>query len=188
MAFLDYVTSTAMFFWHLLGVWLAIFIAPFRSFDVAWIAVPIWLSWFFADYFQEKSQTSFGNVVSNGVVPIWISLDWTRFLIEALVNGMQGFSWMLVVKFVFCALMLAYGVTILVTGLKARKWARKFGRIREVTYLLLMLTPVIYGVMDLSWYVVLAMIIYFPLWYFGISLLFKYLPSPKAARRDEAGV
>ena len=165
--------SILLFFWNLLGVWVAIFIAPFRSFDVLWITIPIWLSWFFADYFQEKQTTSFGNVVSNGIIPLWVGLDWSRFLIEQILESYLFFSVDLVVKFLLCLSVLAYGVLIIYCGFKAKKIIRVVGRIREVTYVLLMFTPIIYGVLDLTWYVVLAILVYAPLWYFGLELLFK---------------
>ena len=34
--------------------WLRIFAAPFENPDMLWIIVPIWASWLFAEFFQEK--------------------------------------------------------------------------------------------------------------------------------------
>lgn len=171
--------------WGLFVSWMMLFLAPFNNFNVLWITIPVWISWFVADYFQEKQVTSFGNAVSNGVIPAWVALDWTRFLVDEITAGKLFLSWQLTTKFFICLLVLVYGITIIYFGIKAKPVVRWLGRIREVTYLLLVFTPIVYGIHVLTWQLGLAIVIYFPVFYFGVELLFKILPPPKAMRRDE---
>ena len=52
------------YLWSLFLVWGGILIAPVLNPSLLWIIVPVWLSWFFAEFFQEKKSTSFGNAIS----------------------------------------------------------------------------------------------------------------------------
>ena len=67
--------SLMLMLWELFTYWLFVFISPYKNFDVLWIIIPVWVAWIFADYFQEKSSTSFGNAISNGIVPVFVALD-----------------------------------------------------------------------------------------------------------------
>jgi len=172
--------------WHLFLAWLWVFIVPFTNFNVLWIIIPIWLAWFFAEYFQEKKSTSFGNSISNGVIPIWVGIDWTRFLVGEIGDGALVFGLDLVIKLLIIIAVFAYGIFITYCGIKGRRYVRFLGRIREVTYILLFATPVIYGILDLGWQHVTSFVLFFPLWYFGLELLFRLLPTPRAMRKDDA--
>jgi hypothetical protein len=83
-------------------MWGAILIAPIMSPSLLWIIVPVWLSWFFSEFFQEKRSTSFGNAISNGVVPLWVGIDWTRFLVTGLIEKEIAFSLDIFIKFIIC--------------------------------------------------------------------------------------
>lgn len=181
------IVSIFSYLWWLFLIWLGIFIAPFYSFDLLWITIPVWLSWFFADYFQEKKGTSFGNAVSNGIIPIWVGIDWTRFLVNSILDEGVGFSWLLAVKFTLCLLVLVYGITVVYLAVQAKSYAKYIGRIREVTYVLIVVTPVIYGVTKLSWTWFTAVLLFFPAFYFGVELLFNFLPNPRVIDEDEGG-
>jgi len=182
--FLNTLWSIFIVLWNLFVSWMGLFLSPLTNFDLLWITIPIWISWFVGDYFQEKNKTSFGNAIANGVIPVVIGLDWTRYLVTQLTTFRIFWSVELIVKFIICVLVLVYGIMVIYYAVRARKVVQYLGRIREVTYILLMFTPIIYGAVQLTWLLVAAMILYFPLWYFGIELLFKVLPVPKAMRRD----
>jgi len=174
-------------FWSLFLVWLSLFAAPFKNTQLLWIIIPIWLAWFFSEFFQEKKGTSFGNAVSNGVVPIWVTVDWSRFLIEEISASHLKFSFSLFMKFFLCLLVLVYGLVIIIQGIKAKKFIRYFGRIREVTYVLVMFTPLIYGVVETSWTAILAIIVFFPLFYFLIEMIDHLTPNSPALEEDAGG-
>ncbi|MBW2998374.1 hypothetical protein KY321_02435, partial [Candidatus Woesearchaeota archaeon] len=51
------------------------------------------------------------------------------------------------------------------------------GRVRETSYLLLVFTPVIYGVVNLTMKYVLTIIIFAPLFYFFFEIIDKKIPN-----------
>ncbi|MFH1409573.1 MAG: hypothetical protein ABIH34_06705 [Nanoarchaeota archaeon] len=172
-------------FWSLFVFWLSIFLSPFRHPNSLWIIIPIWLAWFFAEFFQEKKKTSFGNAISNGVIPLWVSVDWTRMLIFQLNEGTVRFGWPVAIKFFICLLVFAYGLTIIIGGIRTKQFIHYIGRIREVTYVLVVFTPIIYGIMEMSWTFFLSIILFFPVFYFIFEFINKYAPTPKALRDEE---
>lgn len=184
-AFLQIIGSFFGWLLSLFITWLSIFAMPFRESSLLWIVIPIWLSWFFAEFFQEKKSTSFGNAISNGVVPLWVAIDWTRNIVSQLVAKSVSFGWNVLAKFMICALVFIYGFVIIFEGIKAKKFIRYFGRIREVTYVLLMFTPIIYGKMGFSFRLLLAMVLFFPVFYYLIELIDRFTPTPTAMREDE---
>jgi hypothetical protein len=164
----------------LLLSWFSLFIAPFKNPELLWIIVPIWLAWFFSEFFQEKKSTSFGNAVSNGIVPVWVAIDWTRFLV-----GTTGrFSWLLAVKFAICAIVFAYGLLIIIASIRVWRYAPFIARIREVTYVLLMFTPIIYGVVEATWMVFSCIILFFPVFYILIEYINWITPDPDIIKQD----
>ncbi|HLC46695.1 MAG TPA: hypothetical protein VJI75_03050 [Candidatus Nanoarchaeia archaeon] len=185
MPFLSAIISTLLFLWSLFIDWLLLFISPLKNPEMLWIIIPIWINWFFAEFFQEKGGTSFGNAISNGAVPLIIGIDWARYITNQLTEGTLKFSAMIVFKYFLCLLVIIYGFTIIYYGIKARHFVRFYGRIREVTYVLVMFTPVIYGIVAVTWQFVLAMVLFFPLFYCLIELIDIWVPNPKAVKSDE---
>ena len=165
-------------FWN----WLKIFAAPFLHLEMLWIIIPIYLSWFVTDFFQERKGTSIGNAIANGVVVFWVSFDWIRTVFES----MAGFSWSLVVKFVLIGLVFMYGLMILIEGMRGHNIVTKLGRVRETTYVLLMFTPIIYQEIELSWKIALAIVLFFPLFYYLMEWInARILPQWKVVTRIE---
>lgn len=177
--------TVLLFVWELFKNWLFIFISPLHKLDLLWTIVPIWLSWFFAEFFQEKRSTSFGNAISNGVIPIFIGIDWIRYLTNLLTAHTIKFSYILVVKYALSGFIIAYGLSIILFGIKAKKFVRYYGRIREVTYVLVMFSPIIYNIIEFNWNFLLGVVVFFPLFYYLIELINRIVPSPKIYQYDE---
>lgn len=173
--------------WSLFVYWLSIFIAPFSNSEMLWILIPIWLSWFFSEFFQEKEGTSLGNAISNGFIPLWAGLDWMRYLLRQVNVGALFVTPETVIKFSICVLVLLYGLIVITAGIRARRITSLIGRIREITYVMVIFTPVIYGVIQLSWYLMLAAVLFFPVFYFVIEFIDRRVPSPKSLQRDMQG-
>ncbi|MBI2151478.1 hypothetical protein HYU21_01995 [Candidatus Woesearchaeota archaeon] len=186
MAFLDVLMVVLIFLWDLFKEWLWAFAISFTSFQTVWIIIPIWISWFFAEFFQEKKGTSFGNAISNGVVPFWVGIDWIREITTGLLEG-GAFSFLVVGKYLVSVLVIGYGLMIIIYGIKVKSFIHILGRIREVTYVLAFLTPFIYGIIEPSYLYFLSMILFFPIFYFLIELIDKFTPEPKAMSEDEGG-
>ncbi len=175
--------SILLWLWATFKEWLSIFIAPLQNFSMLWIIIPIYLNWIFTDIYQEKKGTSLGNAISNGVVVLWVGIDWARTLIN---QGILSAGWaMFLIKIAIALVAFAYGLIIIIEGIKAKKITHYIGRIREVTYFCLMFTPIFYGVIKPTFTVFAAIIIFFPLFYGIVELIARITPNPKTYEEDE---
>ena len=167
--------------------WLWLFGAPIRDTNILWILVPIWVSWFFTEFFQEKRGTGFGNAITNGGVSIWVAIDWSRHLTNSLASGDIATDYTLYVKFALSAFVLVYGIVVIVKGLKRKKFASIGGRIRVITYILVMFTPIIYDTSQINLMNIVSIMIYFPVFYFLLEIIDSIVPDSKALTTDKSG-
>jgi len=175
----------ASYFLELLFKWLSIFAAPFRNFELLWITIPIYLSWAFTEFYQEKKGTSFGNAISNGFVPVWVGIDWSKTTYVMLQTKAIKMNSVFITKMIFAALLLMYGLAVMIMGVNTKKMTHFVGRIRVVTYVCIMCTPIFYGVIPLDFSVLFSIILFFPLFYYFIELVDYVVPDPKAYKEDE---
>jgi hypothetical protein len=169
-------------FLHWVGT---IFSAPFQNMDMLWILVPVWLSWFFAEFFQEKTGTSMGNAISNATIVLWAAIDCARQTIKLMGLGTFTSGWDVFVRFFLITSFFIYGVMVVVFGWKGNAIIKKMGRIRVMTYLFVMFVPVFYNEIPLTFNHVIASIMFFPLYYFVIELFDRLTPDPVALKMDE---
>lgn len=174
MAFIDIL----IYIWNIFLLWLSIFIAPLKNLNMLWILFPVGINWAFTEFYQEKKGTSLGNAITNGVVALLVAVDWLRTSTGAFSDGQIGIG-ILISYIIISLLMGMYGVAIIIWGIKLKKRVKYIGRIREVTYLTLMFTPIIYGIIELNFKVILAIIIFFPIFYFFVEILDYIIPDPK---------
>ena len=175
------------FIGELAAAWGNLFSAPFINFDMLWIIIPVYLNWFFAEYFQEKKGTSLGNAISNGTIALWVGADWARTNLRLRAEQYLPFDAIFFSKLFLAILMLAYGVFVIVQGIRARKFIHFMGRIRVVTYLILVFTPLFYGVILPEDYLIclLAIIVFFPVFYFTVELIDKLTPDNAAIKEAD---
>jgi len=180
---MSWVISALLWLWATFKGWLYIFIAPLKDFNMLWIIIPIYLNWIFTEIYQEKRGTSFGNAISNGVVVLWVGIDWARTIIN---HGVLSAGWAIFfVKLAISILAFVYGIIIIVEGIKAKNITHYIGRIREVTYFCLMFTPIFYLVVQPTFTVFIGIILFFPLFYGLFELVDKITPTPKVYEFDE---
>lgn len=151
-----------------------------------WIIIPIWVNWFFTEFFQEKHGTSFGNAVSNGVIPILASFDWTRYLYRLLAEGTIKFTFGVFMKFLLSVVVMGYGIFVIIAGIRIKNIVFYVGRIRWVTYVMVMMTPIIYNVVKLDFYTFSAMVVFFPLYYWVIEIFDRITPEPKVYQEESS--
>ena len=180
-----WLVSAILYLWELFKVWAStIFIVPFKNTDMLWLLGPIWIAWFFAEFFQEKVGTSLGNAITNSVVVLWAGIDCTRQTVRLLAAGMFKSTAEIIFRFALLGFAFAYSITIIVLGIKGNKIIKYFGRIRVVTYAFVMYVPVFYNAIPLSWSHFFASVLFFPLFYGVIELLDHIIPDPKAVIKD----
>jgi hypothetical protein len=86
-------------------------------------------------------------------------------------------------KIIISAVILIYAIIIIKESLAGRKIAHIIGRAREITFIAIMITPIIYNVVPLDWISILAIIIFVPMIYGIIEFVeFTILPPPKFAK------
>jgi len=178
--------SILAFVWDLFTDWLFLWIAPIKNFEALWILIPIYIAWILTEFWQEKNRTSFGNAIANGVIPLWAGIDWSRYLVHSLRDG-APLNGNMYLKFLVCFLAFLYGTTIIVEGIRGKEWIHFFGRIREVSYAMIVFTPVIYDIIGLTWKYLLSIIVWFPLFYYIVQWIDERTPAPKSLSMDQSG-
>ena len=184
MVWYSFVVDAGIYLVQLFLDWLkTIFVVPFQTSDMLWLLVPVWIAWFFSEFFQEKMGTSMGNAISNAVVILWGSIDCTRqtafWMAKGVLTRVDILS-----RFAFIGMMFAYGAFILYMGIKGKEVIRYIGRVRQVTYIFIMFVPIFYRAIPFTWNHIIAAIIFFPIFYFIIELIDRYTPDPQALKLD----
>ena len=179
------VIEVLTFFWEMIKIWLStLFITPFSTVNMLWLLIPLWVAWFFAEFFQEKEGTSVGNAMSNAVVILWASIDCTRQTIHLISTHAIINTWDIIGRFLLLFVLLSYGLVIVILGWKGNKIITKIARVRIVTYLFVMFVPIFYGAISFSWAHLLATIAFFPVFYYAIEFIDQHLPDPEAVIED----
>jgi len=177
--------GVGLYFLDLFITWVkTIFIIPFQNMEMLWLLVPIWVTWFFAEFFQEKHGTSMGNAITNSVVVIWGSIDCTRQTFRLISEGTLNYGFDVYLRFLIILLVLVYGIIIVVLGLRGNRVIKYIGRVREVTYVFAMFVPVFYNAIPLTLTHVVSALLFMPIFYFTIELIDRYTPNPKAVVED----
>lgn len=172
MAAAEILIQIATRFWEILA-------APAKNLDMLWILIPIYLNWFVTDYYQEKKGTDFGNAITNGVVTLWAGIDWIRQLLKSVEMNAEFMS-----KIGISIFYAIYGLIIMVESARAKKIAHYIGRVREVSYFAIVLTPIFYGVIVLDWITLTAILIFFPVIYLITEVIDRILPAPPGEEED----
>jgi hypothetical protein len=180
-----FLVTAANYLWNLFSLWLhSIFVLPFQNTDMLWLLVPIWLTWFFAEFFQEKTGTSFGNAITNSVVVLWGSIDCTRQTLKLIANHTITNTMNISLRFALIGLIFIYGIIILIWAWKTKELIKYFGRIREVTYVFIIFVPMFYNAVDLSWELLIGAVLFFPLFYWIIEFIDRHTPNSTLLEQD----
>jgi len=168
--------------------WLStMFIIPFQSMDMLWLLVPVWISWWFAEYFQEKHGTSLGNATSNAVVVLWGAIDCARQTVNLLAKKSILGTLNISLRFTLASLIFLYGGTIVYLGIKGNPLIKYIARIRVVTYVFIQFVPVFYNAIPLSFNHILASILFYPIFHYAIELLDYLMPDPVSIQEESSG-
>ncbi|MEM4397202.1 MAG: hypothetical protein QW757_01095 [Candidatus Woesearchaeota archaeon] len=170
---------------ELFKIWLhTLFLVPFENYDMLWLLIPIWVAWFFAEFFQEKIGTSMGNAITNAVVILWGSIDCARQTVNLIIEKTIKNAFDIIARFGLIFILFLYGALIIHYGIKGNPIIKKWGKVRNITYVFAMFVPIFYNAIPFSFNHILAAILFFPLFYYTIELIDKYMPNPKAIEED----
>lgn len=167
----------------LFTLWINLFASPFyHDFRVLWIVIPLYINWIAAEIYLEKKGTSFGHAIFNGFVLLWVGIDWIRVSFE-LIHEVTKTSF--VIRMLLAVAALVYGVTIVVSGIRLKKVAQYLGTIRQTTYLCLVLTPVIFGIVPFDFDTFFAILLFYPIFYYLFEVIFRAIPEPETYGEEE---
>src|SRR3989338_10437404 len=96
----------------------------------------------------------------------------------------RSFTFGVFLKIIVSLGVFAYGFYVIMLGIRTHKLVYFIGRIRWVTYLLVMFTPIVYNVIRMDFYTLLAIIVFFPLYYWIIEIFDRITPEPKTYRHS----
>ena len=178
---MGFFTSAIMYFVNLFLGWLGIFASPFTNPEMLWIIIPIYINWIFTDFFQERRKTHIGNAITNGAVVLWVSIDWARRTLS------QGMSTDLdfILKSIIIITVSIYGLIIVIQGVRGLDVVTKLGRVRETSYIMLMFSPIIYNIIELNITNIIAIILFFPAFYYLFELINKKLLPEHFGKKEE---
>ena len=182
ISFLGIISSIFLPVLNLFLDWLSIFAAPFKQPEMFWIIIPIWVNWFFTEFFIEKYGTSFGNAIGNGVIPMLASVDWTRYLYRLISEGIIELTFGVFLKLFLSVVVFGYGIFVIIAGIRIKRIVFYIGRIRWITYVLIMVTPIIYNVIKFNLRTLSVMVLFFPLYYWIIEFFDRITPEPRVYR------
>ena len=155
-------------------IFLDILLSPIKHPELLWILIPVYANWIIGDIYQEHKGTHIGNAISNGFVALWVGLEWGRQLTENFTFGeLSAF------KVGLIGFLILYGLMVLIEGVRGKDVARYIGRVREITYFIITLTPVFYGFIPLSLETIISIVIFFPIFYLVVEILMRITPSPQ---------
>ncbi len=171
-----FVADAVSYFLSLFNTWLNLITTPFTTTksDILWIIVPIYMSWILAEYYQEKAGTSIGNAISNGFVGLWVGIDWARKIVPAFKPTTVFVGQAFITLFMF-----AYGLLVIYNGMKGRRIAMKIGRVKDVSYLMIVFSPIVYGLVPLTVDTLISIVVFFPVVYGITELVDRMLPAPQ---------
>jgi hypothetical protein len=146
----------------------------FLNLEMLWTLIPVYVNWLVVNSYQEKRGTPFGNAVANGFVCLWTGMDWTKTLfrdINSGANQLPAFSAILPL-FIFI-----YGVLVIIQGFRGKRIAKYIGRVREVSYFIIVLTPLFYGLIEPDVITLIAILVFFPPAYLISELIARFTPA-----------
>jgi hypothetical protein len=123
-----------------------IILSPATNILVMWSLIPVYINWFLNEVFFESEKHNFESAFTNGFAALWIGMDWLRVITVDFTEITLLFDFKVIVSVV----MVAYGLLIMVEAARGRSIAKYIGRVREISLLIIFLTPVIYSLMDLT--------------------------------------
>lgn len=152
-----------------------------KNFMLAYVLVPIYINWITTDYFQEKKRTTLGNAATNGFMGLWVGFDWIRQSYAVFKEGSELL--LFVGKLIFSILVLLYGLFIVKLAVQKKEISQIIGRVREISYLAIVITPIIYGIVPIDLTTVTAILVFYPLFY-GITEFIIYFLLPELEIED----
>ena len=172
-----------LWIWDSFTLWLYnLFVAPFTNLEIFWILAPVYVGLFLAEFFQEKKGTSLGNAISNSVIALWGGIDFLRITVHIITT--TAFTIDTFKRIFICILIISYGLYIIYLGVKVKGITKYLGRIREVSYIIIVFAPIYYTDSKLTIQYIFGAVAFFYLFYLGLEIINQFTPDPAAFVQD----
>ena len=148
-------------------------ISALQQSDFLWIIIPIFFIGVVTDKYQEEFGTSIGNAISNGALIIFTGFSW----LQLISSRMDLPTSLLTSQYIFSFLLIAYGFMIIASGFKTGEFAKIYGRIRVITFMLMFFTMMIYVPILYNFVSIIIFVLVFPFYYAFITELIKIMPK-----------
>ncbi len=152
-------------------------IVAFQESNILWIIIPIFFIGVVTDKYQEEFGTSVGNAISNGALIIFTGFSWLQMISSRGPSFPVDISLSQIFLTIF---IISYGFIIVASGFRSGEFARVYGRIRVVTFMLIFFTMIIYVPLMYNFVSIVLFVLLFPFYYAFITELIKVLPSTGA--------
>jgi hypothetical protein len=120
-------------------LFLSLVFAPFKHPELLWVLLPIYVSWLLTETFHEFERE---DVIFGANSCFWIAMEWGRQSFSYLSRG-NNYA---ILGFVAALIMLIYGLILVYLFMKGKTdWLTRFlARNREIAFLQIVLTPLVY--------------------------------------------
>ncbi len=143
-----------------------------------WILVPIFFIGIITDKYQEEFSTSIGNSISNGALIIFSGFSWLQIIFSREQLPVD----VTISQIILSGFIIIYGLAIIISGFKTGHFARIYGRIRVITFMLIFFTTIIYVPILYNMVSIVLYVLLFPFYYAFITELIKVMPSASGER------
>ena len=150
-------------------------VTSFQNSDILWLVIPIFFIGIVTDKYQEENGTSIGNAISNGALIIFTGFSWMEIITSRVTTDFP-YDIMLS-QVLFTLFIIIYGFLIVASGFKTGRFAKTYGRIRVVTFMLIFFTMMIYVPILYNFVSIVLFVLLFPFYYAFITELIKVMPS-----------
>ncbi len=157
-------------------------VVAFQDSNILWILIPIFFVGIITDKYQEEFGTSLGNAISNGALIIFTAFTWLQLISTRGENFPIDVT---ISQLLFTLFIISYGFAIVASGFETGKFAKKYGRIRVITFMLMFFTIMVYIPYLYNFISIIIFVLLFPLYYALITHIIKKLPSAASKNRVE---
>lgn len=154
----------------------------FQESNILWILIPIFFVGIITDKYQEEFGTSLGNAISNGALIIFTAFSWLQLIST---RGEEFAIDITVSQLLFTLFIILYGFAIVASGFESGEFAKKYGRIRVITFMLIFFTIMVYIPYFYNFISIIIFVLLFPLYYAVITHLIEILPSASTKEKQQ---
>ncbi len=166
----------------------AILKAPFVDLSVWWVLTPVIILWimlelYFGRYKNEK--LGWNTALGNGISLTWITIALMKFLFE---NSRENFTW---AKFIAVLLIMIYGLFVTIVTFKHKFSAKTTFLLADPSPIYFLSTVAVlwaYGSLILTWWVILDLVILYPIIVGIFALIRRFLPEAEGSESNDLGL